>query len=110
MVKCLGLHQANKTLVDLLIMAGAVYNKKISTLLHHNIEEIIHKLNDTTATSPTHSDKSVGEILIETEEKDPDCKEFNIQFFKTMRAFVFNSPPILTMKLKLGRLKLKNAV
>lgn len=54
------------------------------------------------------SNKSIGQIMIENEEKQPEIREFNIQLIKTMRAFLIKSPPILTQQLELGNLRMNN--
>ena len=52
--------------------------------------------------------KSTGQLMIEAEEKDQQRKEFNISLLKIMQSFLIKTPPILTLELELGNLRMND--
>lgn len=78
MIKSLGIKARNEKaaadyLVDFFILSGALFNYKISTFQKLTMEEIIEKLNFTESDRAARKDtsnKTSGQLLIETEEKD----------------------------------------
>jgi hypothetical protein len=47
--------------------------------------------------------------MIEREEKIEEAKQYNIEFLRTLRSFIINSPPILTKDLELGNFRRNNS-
>eukprot|EP00347_Sterkiella_histriomuscorum_P006973 403350735 len=122
MFNCLGMavqepQQQLSYLVDLFILCGALYNRKISTFRKFKINDIIKKLNEVeakretlnqTASDQTQTQIIAGQVLIEQEEKAEQLKIFNVEFLKIVRSFLITAPPILTTNIELGNLQLQN--
>lgn len=112
MIKSLGIKPRNEKaaadyLVDFFILSGALFNYKISTFQKLTMEEIIDKLNLTESDRAARKDtfnKTSGQLLIESEEKDQLVRHNNLKQLYILRFFLVTAPPVLTMDVKLGNL------
>ena len=49
-------------------------------------------------------DGNTGQVMIESNEKDPLCAQANIKLLLMMRFFLVEAPPVLTLEIRLGNL------
>lgn len=52
--------------------------------------------------------KSIGQLMIEAEEKNTDVRDINLELLKVMQVMLLKTPPILTLNLELANLRMND--